>query len=213
MHQKRQTASNLWPIPRKGTKFVVVPSHNKKNGIPILIVMRDILGIVKTKKELKKIITEKKILTNGSVVRNVNFSLTLFDTISFPELKKHYKINLSELGKFSLSEIKDSEALFKISKAIGKKILKGGKIQINFSDGRNLISNEKINIGDSAIINIKTKKIDKILPIKENSNVIIIKGKHLGKIGKIKKIYERNSLINLNNEEFILPNKFIMVIS
>ena len=78
----RKNTSNLWPISQKGTKYVIVPSHNRKNGIPLLIVMRDILKLVKTRKELKKILLEKKILVNNKVAKEENLSMVLY--IAYP---------------------------------------------------------------------------------------------------------------------------------
>ncbi|MEA3329390.1 MAG: hypothetical protein U9Q06_01470, partial [Nanoarchaeota archaeon] len=157
---KRQNISKTWPIMRKGTKYVVMPSHAKKQGIPLLIIMRDILEFVKTRKELKKIIYEEKVLVNGKIVREENLALVLFDNLSLPLLKKNYKLTLGENKKIKLDEIKGIEAGKKISKVIGKKILKGNKTQINLLDGRNLLTDEKIKVGDSVLVKIADKKIE-----------------------------------------------------
>jgi small subunit ribosomal protein S4e len=69
MHLKRNQASKRWPIPRKGTKYVAVPLHNKHNSIPIVIVLRDLLKIGKSKKEIKKILLENKIKINGKIIK------------------------------------------------------------------------------------------------------------------------------------------------
>ena len=53
MHLKRQKIPKKWPVPRKGTTYVVKPSFNLKHGIPILVILRDILGLAQNKKEVK----------------------------------------------------------------------------------------------------------------------------------------------------------------
>ncbi|MBI2628780.1 hypothetical protein HYW74_01720, partial [Candidatus Pacearchaeota archaeon] len=180
---------------------------------PLLIIMREILGIVKTRKELKKILNEKKVKINGLAIKEDKTSLALFDVISIENLKKNYKLTFSKMGKFSLAEIKENEISGKICKVIGKKMLKGKKIQINFNDGRNLISRESANIGDSAIINFKEKKIEKILPVKEKSIVMVIKGKHLGEVGEIINVNNDKLTIKEKDKEFETVKKEVIVIN
>ena len=153
MYLKRQKAPKKWPVPRKGTKYIVKPSFNLKSGIPILIVLRDILKLAKNKKEVKKTLHSKNILVNSKQVIDEKFSLSLFDTISIIPSKQYYRINLSKSGKFNVSEIKKSEVDKKIAKIIGKKILKRKKTQLNISDGRNFISDIKCNLNDYVIMN------------------------------------------------------------
>jgi small subunit ribosomal protein S4e len=152
MHLKRNLAPKTWPIPRKGTKLVVIPNNNRQNGIPLLVILRDIMKIAGDRREAKKIVHDKKVSINGKTARDEKSSLLLFDLIEIDN--RRYRIVL-EKGKFKLKETKDEG---KIVKVIGKKILPGGKVQLNFNDGRNLISKEKISTGDSVLINTKTKK-------------------------------------------------------
>ena len=211
MHSKRIAASKLWPIPRKGNKFIVVANNNKTNGIPVLVAMRDVLGYVKTRKELKKILLEGKIEVNGIKIKDEGHSLVLFDILGLPTIKKYYRISLSPTKKIAFEEVKDKDS--KIIKIINKKTLPGNKTQLNLRDGRNIISKEKVNTGDSIIFNLKDKKIEKVLPIKEKSEVLVIKGKHLGSKGKIKKISENKINVSLEEGEFNLNKDAIMALS
>lgn len=197
MHLKRQKAPKKWPIPRKGTKYIVKPSFNLKNGIPILIILRDLLKLAKNKKEVKKALYSKHILINNKPIMDEKYSLSLFDTIGIIPSKKYYRIDLSGSGKFAVLEIKESEINKKIAKIIDKKILRGKKIQLNFSDGRNFLSDVKCNVHDSAIINLKDKKIEKCLPLKEKVNVIVFEGKHIGERGVLNKIDNKNKMAEL----------------
>lgn len=212
MHVKRIAANKSWPIPRKGTKYLIVPSHNKKSGIPLLIVMRDVLKFVKTKKELKKALLEGNVLVNTIPVKKENYSLTLFDNISLPLMKKYFKLNYTNTGKINFEEVSEDECSRKTIKVLGKKVLKKNIIQINLSDGRNLISKEKINVGDSIIIKFKDNKIEKILPLVEKANVLIIKGKHKGKQGVLSKIENNEVIFKSEKEELEINLKNVMVI-
>ena len=61
-HMKRHMAPKRWPIHRKGTTFVVKPNFNPRRGIPVLIILRDILKVCQNRKEAKKAINAKHIL-------------------------------------------------------------------------------------------------------------------------------------------------------
>lgn len=213
-HLKRQVVPKTWAIPRKGTKYVVSPRSNLENGIPLLIAVRDLLKFTENEREVQKLLNEKSILVNGRVAKDIKLGLNLFDVIEFPTIKKHYRLTLSENGKFSPHEINKEEAGEKIGKVINKQMLKGKKMQINLSDGENFISEIKCNTGDSLLIKLSDRKIEKCLPMKEGSKVMMIAGKHIGKHGEISKINKekKNIEIRLGEQNIEAPNKQIIVI-
>jgi ribosomal protein S4E len=53
MHQTRQQATTRLPITRKGTKYVARASSDLENSVPVVIAMRDILKLAKTKREVR----------------------------------------------------------------------------------------------------------------------------------------------------------------
>jgi len=191
MYLKRNKAEKFWAVPRKGTKYLAVPTHNQKESIPLIVFARDILKIVNNKKELKKSINEKQILINHKVIRETNYPISLFDKISLPLVKKNYRASLSNNKKIVFEEISDKDAETKTFKVVSRKTLSGKKSQLNLMYGRNLISEEKINIGDSVLFNFKTKKIVKVFPMEKGQNVLVIRGKHAGNRGKIDDIMFR----------------------
>lgn len=191
MHLKRINSNKLWSIPRKGTKYVAVASHNNKDSVPLITVMRDILKIVKNQKELKKCLNEKAIQINFRNIIEPNYPVGLFDIVTLVHPKKNYKSILSANKKMIFEEIPENEAEKKIFKIIGKKILPGKKIQLNLSQGRNILSKEKAETGDSILLNLKDNKIIKIIPLEKGKEVFVIKGKHAGLKGKINDIVVR----------------------
>jgi small subunit ribosomal protein S4e len=203
-----------WPVARKGTTFVVRPNFEKDKGLPILIILRDMLKIAKNRKEVKKALYSNSILLNGKIAKEEKSGATLFDTVSIVPSKKNYRVILDEKGKFSLEEIKESEINKKIAKIINKRTLKGKKVQLNFSDGRNLLDSQKCQVGDSALINFKEKKIEKIIPIKEKTNVLIYSGKHSGKTGIVEKIEKENktAIVEHGKDKINVLTKQIMAI-
>lgn len=198
-HLKRHAIPKSWPIQRKGTTFVVQPNRGFSDSLPVLIILRDLLKVAQNRKEAKKMIHMKNILLNGKEVRDEKEGVMLFDVITLVPSNKNYRLTVIKNEKFSIEEIKESEANTKIVKIIGKKVLKGKKIQLNMSDGRNFLVNIKCKIGDSALINLKSKKIEKCLPLEENSEAMIFAGKHSGEKGKIEKINQERKIVEINN--------------
>ncbi|MEM4625289.1 MAG: hypothetical protein QXJ28_00770 [Candidatus Pacearchaeota archaeon] len=202
MHLTRRNVGKKWPVKRKGTKYVIVPSHNHQNGIPLLIVMRDILKIVNTRRELKRILHEKEIMINKRVVKEENRQIQLFDTISLNKINTHYRLIIGENRKFLLEEISEKEAEKKICKIISRKKLKGNKTQINLNDGRNVLNESKAKIGDSIELNLNSGKIERIIEIKEKAKVLVIGGKHFGDKGEIIKIENEKALVRSGEKEY-----------
>ena len=53
MHNTRSELPKNWPMPRKGTKYFIVANHENSKAIPLLMVLRDILKIVSTRREAR----------------------------------------------------------------------------------------------------------------------------------------------------------------
>jgi len=209
MHLKRNNMPKIWPLKRKGNKYVVRP-NNLENSVPLIIIMRDILELVQNKKELQKVLNSDEIKVNGKIVKDVKYPLFLFDVVSFK--KKNFKV-VFDNKKIALKEISDEEAKTKISKVIGKKMLKKGKIQINLIDSRNYLADKKVNVGDSVIIDSEKKKILEILPLKEKCKVYFITGKHIGHEGIVEKIDEKGEIIvDVDEEKVNTRSKSLVVI-
>jgi small subunit ribosomal protein S4e len=129
-HLKRKTVEKFWSIPRKGTKYVAVPNHNQREAIPLVVVIRDMLKLVRNTKELKKLLQEKQIQINHRLVHETNYPISLFDILSLPAAKKHYKAMLSSNKKLIMEEVNDKEANVKIFKVLNKKVLDAKIIQL-----------------------------------------------------------------------------------
>lgn len=190
-HTKRQQIPRNWPIEKKGSTFIVRPFRSLEEGVPVLVVLRDMLKIVQNRKEAKKIINNKNILLNEKPIKSEKNAVLLFDVLKLIPTKQNFRLELDERGKFSLKEISKKEADKKISKIQGKNVLKGKKTQLNLSDGRNFISDIECSVNDSVVIDLKNKKIEKALPMKKGAKVLIFAGKHSG---------DRGSIENLDSE-------------
>jgi len=217
MHIKKNTMPRAWPIPRKpqGKRFVAVPSHAISQGISLLYVLRDILKLARTRKEVRYMVLNGLVKVNNRIRTNENFPLQVFDTLNLEKAKINYRLEIVN-KKYSLQEVSAKEAETKIIKITGKTILPGGKIQMNLDDGQNIIFAKAFSVGDSVILNTKTGKVDSVLPLKKNAKVEVILGKHAGEKGILVGFEElvrgKNYIIKLEKSEVSLPYKTILVI-
>lgn len=213
-HLKRQVVPKEWPIERKGSVYVVRPRAGINNGLPLLVALREIMGLVHNRKEAKQTVHMRQILLNEKPVTDEKSKILLFDTLSILPMKKYYRLELTEDGKFEFREIKENETNRKIAKIINKKMLKGKKTQLNFSDGRNFLSEMKCGVNDSVAINLKEGKIEKCLALKEKSRIVVFAGKHAGEKGEIISLdlEEKTAKVNVDDKEKSILIKQLMVV-
>ena len=201
MYLKRQKAPKNWPITRKGTAYIVLPRSDITKGLPLLIILRNMLKLAQDRREVKKALVRKDILLNNKVIKDEKRGVLLFDIIKIVPAKKYYRLTLSENGKFELEEIKENESKHKVAKIINKKMLKGNKMQINLNDGRNILSENKFKVNDSVLVNLESNKIEKTLPLQERAKVMVIGGKHSGKRGEVVKIDSEKGMSEIKTEK------------
>jgi small subunit ribosomal protein S4e len=202
MHKKIQIVSKKWAIPRKKRTYLAVPNHT--NDMPIVVVIRDILKLADNRKEVKKILNSGSVLINERIVRDEKHPACLLDILTIGD--KKYKVSLSKKGKFEISETKEAAGHEKV---IGKKLLKGGKIQVNLASGRNILTDKKIGVGDSIIIKGKNIEVSKL---EKGANVLILGGKHAGHVGKVKEIEGKIARISFEGQDINVLKKLIMVV-
>jgi small subunit ribosomal protein S4e len=215
---KRKPAPRFWPIPRKQFTWVVKPSsgpHSLKNCLPLTLVIRDILGLAKTRKEAKKIVTQGKVYVDGKVRRKDDFPVGLLDVISFPDVDKFYRIIPSHKGLF-VNPIDGEEAKFKLFRVENKTVLKDKNIQFAFHDGSTILfksenseSPPEVNYEtfDVLKLNLPEKEIVEKIQTKKGNFAIITGGKNIGKNGRIIEIEKtvakkrRNALVMIEDDK------------
>lgn len=196
MHLKRLKSPRSWPIKRKQNVWIARPSpgpHSLNNSITLNTLIKDILGYAKTKREVKKILNDKKLLINNSNPKDYNLPIGVMDLIEIPSLNENYVVFFNKKGKFSLNKIKDVEN--KIFKINDKTKLKKGKLQLNLSGGKNiLINKDEYKVGDSLILNLKDNKIKAHLKLEKGATIYLIDGSYKGYMGEIVEI--KNKVLN-----------------
>jgi small subunit ribosomal protein S4e len=194
-HLKRLAIPKIWKIPRKIVKFAPKPRgpHPIDRSIPLLVLLRDVLKIVRNGEEAKRILKRNEVLVDGRIVKDHKFGVGLFDVISIPKINSNYRVTFSRDGRIALIKI-DSSENFKVCKIIGKKTISKNRIQLNFYDGRSIVlkpeNAKEFKIGDSLLISLPKQEIKQHLKFNEGSKVFIISGKHIGVIATIEKIIQ-----------------------
>lgn len=205
MHLNRAEVSTRIPIPRKGTKYIARAASHSRQGIPVVVAVRDMLNLAKTTSELKFMVANKLLKLNGREVRDYKEGIRLMNIL---EADKKYKLIVMQTGRFAFEETKDET---RIGKIIGKKILSKNRVQLNLHDGTNIISKEKAKIGDSVRIDF-SNKIKDVLPLEKGKNVFVISGRSAGNKGKIKEVHGRKARIEMEEREAVLNSSDIIVI-
>jgi small subunit ribosomal protein S4e len=188
-HLKRVAAPRSWPIARKTSKWVAKPSpgpHSEEYGMPLVVVLRDLLHVADKAREIKQVMHEGKVLVDGKVRKDPHFPVGLFDVISIPEINANYRVMIGQDGKFKLVPVSDAGA--KLLKIVNKTTVKGGKTQLNFHDGTTMLASNDYHAKDSVVLKVPEKSIDQHFKYEVGSTVFVTGGKHAGVVGKIKEI-------------------------
>ena len=200
---KRLNTPKFLQIKRKHGKFFVKSSagpHPSRSCLPLLHIVRDLLKIVDTHREAKKLIGLGYFKVDGKVIREKNHPIGLMDVLSIEKINKHYRILPDSHYGLIMHEIPEKESMFKLCRINNKTTVKGGHIQLNLHDGRNILikvknpRNPKEDVYkrmDILKISVPEQEIIKVLKFKENNLAIIMSGKNIGQIGKIISIKKR----------------------
>jgi len=189
-HQKRISVPNSWQISKKSNKWVTSTRpgpHNKQQSIPLSVVLRDMLGVVDTRAEAKRILSEGSVLVDGIVRKDLRFPVGLLDVISIPLEDAAYRMLLDRKGRLEVHKLEDSN-VNKLCRINGKTIIKGGAVQLNLNDGTNLLGSNEYKPKDSIILSLPDKEIVKHIKYEVGNLALIVGGRHTGEIGTIKEI-------------------------
>ncbi len=197
---KRLNTPKFLRIKRKHGKFFIKPSpgpHPTRFCLPLLHIVRDLFEIVDNSREAKKMIGRGLFKVDGRVVKDPHFPVGLMDVLSIDKIDEHYRVLPDSHHGLILNKITEDEAGFKLCRIIGKNTVKGGHIQLNLHDGRNILlevkdpQNPKEDVYermDVLKISLPDQEILKKIEFKEGNIAIIMSGKNIGQVGMITKI-------------------------
>ena len=188
---KRQMSPLFWKINRKDKRFVITVrpgSHPKNNSIPSAVLLRDTLNIVNTLREAKSSIYGGKVKVDGVIQKSLHHSIGLMDVVELENTNDIYRLvpkNGQTLFPIKINENEKSKKLVRVK---SKTSISGGRTQLGFHDGRAIITDTSVNVGDTCLLQIPEQKILDVIKFEKNSQVIIIKGTNAGRVGTINEI-------------------------
>lgn len=216
-HLKREVSPEFWPIHRKEYNWVAKPRSGPApidRCIPLTVLLREMLGYSRTRKEAKQIISHGKISVDGKARRDDLFPVGLMDIVSIPDAKKDFRVLPSEKG-LVLHPIKAGETDFKLCRIEDKVTVKDGHVQLNLHDARNLVvkvndpqhpEEDAYDTLDTLKIRIEDGSILEHFKMAVGMSAILVEGKNAGKFGRIVSIDEsgqerRRWLVTVEDEK------------
>ncbi len=203
---KRQMAPQFWGIARKDKRFVVTVRpgpHKKSQAIPTAVFLRDTLKIVTTLREAKAVIYSGKVKIDGVIRKSLHHGIGLMDIVELENVNDIYRMVPTEEKMLKPIKINESEKLKKLVTVKTKTTINKGKLQIGFSDGRSTISDTKVNVGDTCLIQVPEFKILEVIKLEVGCQGLVTRGNNVGQIGSIEAVEEGT---------FILPKRVIMTL-
>jgi len=202
---KRLNTPKFMQIPRKHGKYFVNPRagpHPARDCLPLLHIVRDLFKIVDVYKDAKKLITSGNFMVDGKVVKDIKYPVGLMDVLSIERINKYYRVLPYPHHKYILQEISEEESHYKLCRINNKTTVKGGHLQLNLHDGRNILlrvqdprspKEDIYKVMDVLKISVPEQEILKLLKFQKGNLAIITSGlkQDVGSIGKIVNIKKR----------------------
>ncbi len=230
-HLTRYVAPRFWPIAVKERHWAVKPSpgpHPINRCFPLLVVVRDMLKYAKTAQEARKIIAEGKVKVDGRVRRNYKFPIGLMDVVEIVETGECFRVLPYPTRFMILHPIPREESSFKLCRIEKKTMVKGGNIQLNLHDSRNIIVEledpfnpveDVYKSFDVVKIAVPNQEILDHLRLEKGNIAIVIGGRNVGRVGRIvevKQVFKRASsivsLVDKDENVFHTSLNYIFVI-
>lgn len=226
VHLKRIAAPKVMPIMnKKEGKWIVRPlpgPHQLSKCVPLGVLLRDVLNVAQTMRDVKKILSSRLVAVDGMVRSEQKFPVGLMDVISLLPEDKHYRIVVDWKGRFKPIEISREEAKMKIAKVTNKTITKGSKIMITLHDGKNIFGDSHITVGDSVLLQLLGRQKEKAkmighMKIGSGARCYISSGKHAGTLAIIKELVKRGNrkmeaVVNDGKKDFITVADYLIVV-
>ena len=218
---KRQMAPQFWGIARKNKRFVITVKpgpHKKSDSVPTAVFLRDMLSIVTSLREAKATIYSGKVKIDGVVRKSLHHAIGLMDVVELENVPEIYRLVPTEDKLLEPIKINESEKSKKLVRVVTKTTLNKGKMQVGFHDGRSVISDTKVSIGDTCLIQVPEQKIIEVIKLEAGCQGLVTRGSNAGQIGKIDTIEEgtfilpKRVILSLGDRKIEIPADIIMPI-
>jgi small subunit ribosomal protein S4e len=189
---KRAEVPAFWQIKRKEKRFVVRTSpgsHPKTYSYPLLVILRDILGLTKTRRETLSVLNDGKVLIDGRVVRSESFPVGLMDVISIPVIGKSFRL-VPSFGHLVPVEVPSNEERLKICMVKSKNTVKKSKVGYGLHDGRVIFPEAEVDLkpGDSCVIKVPEQEFQASFRLSKGSLALLIRGERSGEVTSVEEL-------------------------
>ncbi len=219
-HTKRIAVPKAVPIHNKKAEVWIANTspgpHGKKKSMSLVVLLREVLGVAENSKEVKVILNDRKVLVDGVARTDHKFPVGFMDIVSMPVADAYYRIGVNR-GKLVPEKLEKEKSEVKLLKVTGKSVLKGNKISIALHDGRNLLADNNVKVGDTIEFDLKGKKLAKLHKFGKGAKCIITDGKHSGANVVVEEIYPNNegrpaeALVSAGEESFRTLASYLFV--
>ncbi len=191
-HLKRLAAPEFWPVLRKEATWTVKPRcgpHSADRSLPLLIVVRDVLGYAETHREARKLIAEGHFKVDGRVRRDYKFPVGLMDVLEIVDTGEYFRVVPVPVKVVALVPLSREEASFKLCRIENKTTLEGGRVQLNLHDGKNVEvpagEAEKYTTLSVVKISIPDYEVLGYVPLERGVLATVISGINVGRVGRV----------------------------
>lgn len=223
-HLKRFSAPRYWRLQTKGVAFATKPSPGPHAGdlsIPLVGIVRDLLGYARDRREVKKILQEGEIRVDQVVRKEHRYAAGLMDVISVRKTGENFRL-LPDSKGLRMRPIPDAEASTKLLRIMGKSWPMGGGLQLNLHDGSNIMlpatDAAKYSVGDVLQVSLPDRKIKDHMKIEPGNVAFLHGGKSAGQVGIIEKVTRGQPMqptmvtLSVGGKEFQTLEDFIFVV-
>lgn len=210
-HLMRLNSPNTWAVERKENQFIARPittGQKTKYCLPLIIVLRDMLKVGKTAKEIKYILNNNDLLINGEKRKEIKYPMGIFDVIDIKSLKESYRLMLNKRGKLILVKVSGNEANLVLLKISKKTAIKGGKLQLSFTNGTTMlsekVSDKQIKVNDVVVYDFVNHKAIDVLKLEKGNTIYLTGGQHVSSVVKIESVKDNQIVFKTTtNETFV----------
>lgn len=199
-HMKRLAMPRSWPLPRKTSIWVTKAApgaHTLELCMPVVVVIRDILGYAKSTREVRHILHNNLVSIDGRICKDSRRGVGFMDVLTLGE--ENYRCIVDQKGILRYRQISKKEAETKVCRINGKTTVKGGKTQLHLHDGRNILTDDagEFNTGDSLVLALPSQEIKEHIRFSDGIKCYLTGGAHVGEFAEVSEyIVKRSSMPN-----------------
>src|SRR3989344_6707314 len=156
-HMKRIAMPKAWELARKTTAYITRPSpgaHAIMQALPLGVVLRDVLGVAKSGREIRYLIQQREVLVDGKRRKVDDLPVGPMDVVVLPQTKQYFRMLITPKGTLGAVQIPEAEQHQKLCRITGKHVAKDKTLRLSLSDGRSISGDAKYAVGDSGLLEL-----------------------------------------------------------